>query len=244
VLKLSGYRDPAALRTALEYVQGAAYRSQAFPAYAAARAKPAVYTLRGHPQFAKVSDFKGYAKPLAILFEDRGCAECARFHDRTLAHPDVVAEMKKFLCVRLDTDSSAQVVDVEGKRVTPAQWARSLGLAHRPALALYDEGREIALKAFGKTAPGYLRGKVFLRYLDKRWIVARPGPAATFPVAQGRFDLPGRIPPALDAEPALQVFDERCHALRTPCRCRLERLLDHAGQLVVDTVAPRGRPAL
>lgn len=144
ILKFSGYRDPAALRTALEYVHSAAYRSQPFAAYVAARGKAVVYALRAHPQFAQASDFKGYRKPLAILFEDRGCAECARFHDKTLNHPDVVAEMKKFLFVRLDTDSSATVIDPDGKAVTPAQWAKALELSYRPALALYNEGRLIA----------------------------------------------------------------------------------------------------
>jgi thioredoxin-related protein len=144
VLKLSGYRDPAALRTALEYVQSAAYRGQPYTAFVAARDKAVVYTLRAHPQFAQVSDFKGYRKPLAILFEDRGCAECARFHEKTLSHPDVVAEMQKFLLVRLDTDSSATVIAPDGKAVTPAQWASVLELSYRPALALYNEGRLIA----------------------------------------------------------------------------------------------------
>ncbi|MDX1375340.1 MAG: thioredoxin fold domain-containing protein [Burkholderiales bacterium] len=145
VLRLAGYREPGALRVALEYVQSAAYRGQPFAAYAAAREKPAVYALRDHPQLAKVSDFKGYTEPLAILFEDRGCADCARFHEKTLAHPDVAAELKKFLFVRLDTGSQASVIDVEGKSVTPAQWAQALGLSYRPALALYDAGRAVVL---------------------------------------------------------------------------------------------------
>jgi len=144
LLALVGYRDPQALRAALEYVQTGAYRSQPFTAYLAARDRPAVYALRAHPQFADVTDFKGTRKPLAILFEDRGCAECARFHDKTLNHPDVVAEMKKFLFVRLDTDSNAAIIDMDGKATTAAQWAKALDLSYRPALALYDEGRLIA----------------------------------------------------------------------------------------------------
>jgi thioredoxin-related protein len=143
-LKLVGYRDPRALRAALEYVHSGSYRGQRFTDYVAGSAKPAVYALRANPQFAAVSDFKGVRKPLAILFEDRSCAECARFHDRTLSHPDVVAEMKKFLFVRLDTDSQSPIVDVDGKTTTAAQWAKSLDLSYRPALALYDEGRLIA----------------------------------------------------------------------------------------------------
>ena len=142
-LKLSGYRDPPALRQALEFVQGGHYRSQPFAAWLEKRDKPAVYALRDHPQFAKGTDFGGYRKPLAVLFEDRQCAECARLHDRTLRHPDVLAEMKKLRFVRLDSDSSEPIVTPEGAATTPAQWAKALGFTTRPALVLYDEGREV-----------------------------------------------------------------------------------------------------
>lgn len=142
-LQLSGYRDPAALRTALEYVKSEAYRSQPFSEYAAAAKKPATYALREHPQFSTVTDFKGYTRPLAILFEDRQCAQCTAFHEKTLNRPDVAAEMKEFLFVRLDTDSSRSIVDPAGNVMTPAQWAKALDLSYRPAVALFDEGRVI-----------------------------------------------------------------------------------------------------
>lgn len=143
VLKLVGYRDPQALRIGLDYVATKRYASEPFTAYAAARERPATYALRDHPLFEKRADFKGYAKPLAILFEDRGCVECARFHEKTLNHPEVLAELKKFLFVRLDTDSIQTVVDPEGKSVTPAQWAQALELTYRPGLVLYDERRPL-----------------------------------------------------------------------------------------------------
>ncbi|MCG6873494.1 MAG: thioredoxin fold domain-containing protein [Betaproteobacteria bacterium] len=143
VLQLSGYRNPHALRQALEYVQSKSYRRQPFTAYVALRDEPAGYALRDHPQFSNVSYFKGYEKPLAILFEDRRCGECARFHEKTLNHPDVVAEMKAFLFVRLDTDSNRKIVGLDGKTLTSAQWADALSLTHRPAVVLFNEGREI-----------------------------------------------------------------------------------------------------
>lgn len=143
VLQLTGYRDPPALRLALEFVQGGHYRSRSFPDYIAARPRPAVYELRPHPLFSPATNFKGYRKPLAILFEDRQCTACARFHERTLNHPEVIAEMKKLLFVRLDAGSDRPVVDLAGKMTTPAQWVKALGLSHRPALVLFDEGREV-----------------------------------------------------------------------------------------------------
>lgn len=143
VLQLTGYRDPRALRLALDYVQGKNYRNQSFAAYLAAGDKPAIYALRDHAQFSKATNFKGYQKPLAILFEDRQCAECARFHDKTLNHPEVLVEMKKFQFVRLDTDSNAPVITPDGKTTTPGEWAKALDLSYRPAMVLFDEGREI-----------------------------------------------------------------------------------------------------
>lgn len=143
VLQLNGYRDPRALRHALDCVQSRSYRSQSLAAYVAARDKPAIYALRDHPQFARVTNLKGYKKPLAVLFEDRYGAECARFHDKTLNHPDVLAEIRRFLFVRLDTASTQPVTTPDGKTTTPAQWVKTLGLAYRPALVLLDEGREI-----------------------------------------------------------------------------------------------------
>lgn len=143
VLKTAGYRDPGALRAALEYVQGRHYRAQAFPAWLETRDKPAVYELRDHPQFSARTDLKGYRRPLAVLFEDRQCAECARFHERTLIHPEVLAEMKKLLVMRLDAGSAERIVAPDGSETTPAQWAKALGFANRPAFVLFDEGREV-----------------------------------------------------------------------------------------------------
>jgi thioredoxin-related protein len=119
------------------------YRSQSLTAYLAARDKPAIYTFRNHTQFSNATYFKGYKTPLAILFEDRYCAECARFHDKTLNHPDVIAEMKKFLFVRLDAESNRPVIDLAGKTTTPAQLAKAMDLSYRPAVVLFNEGREI-----------------------------------------------------------------------------------------------------
>lgn len=144
VLQLNGYREPRAFGQALEYVLSKRYLSETLSEYLLTRDKPAVYTLRDHRKFSTTSNFKGYQKPLAVLFEDRQCAECATFHDKVLNHPDVLPEMAKYLFVRLDTDSKLPVVDVDGKTTTAGLWAKALDLSYRPAVVLYDEGREIA----------------------------------------------------------------------------------------------------
>ena len=143
VLQFTGYRDPAALRLGLEFVQSKSYTRQTFAEYLAVHPRPAAYTLRDHPQFVTMANFKGFQKPLAILFEDKQCAECARFHEKTLNHPDVLAEMKKFTVVRFDADSTQSIVDLNGDPTTPAQWVKSLGLTYRPSVVLFNEGHPI-----------------------------------------------------------------------------------------------------
>jgi thioredoxin-related protein len=171
VLQLNGYRDPLAFRYALEYVQSNTYRKQSFAEYVAARDKPAAYTLRDHPQFARMTNFKDFRKPLAMLFEDKSCADCARFHDKTLSRPEVIAEMKKFTFVRLDTDSRQPIVDVDGRTTTAAEWAKSLGLTYRPAVVLFDEGKPVFRM---DTRLYHFHFKEALRYVSGGWYKQYP----------------------------------------------------------------------
>ena len=142
VLQLNGYRTPPTLRHALEYVANKEYRRQSLADYIEKRQKTPVYTLRDHPRFEKVTDFAGYRKPLAVIFEDRNCADCNGFHDKVLSHPDVLAEMKAVRMVRLDAYAETPIVDLDGKRTTPRAWAAALRLTHRPGVVLFDEGKE------------------------------------------------------------------------------------------------------
>jgi thioredoxin-related protein len=143
ILQLDGYRDPRAFGHVLEYVRSRQYRQEPLAAYLEKRRDAAVYEFRDHPRFSRITDFKGYRMPLALLFEDRACVECARFHDKVLNHPEVMAEMGKYLFVRLDGQSSAPLVDLAGNATSSREWANSLGLTYRPGVLLFNEGREI-----------------------------------------------------------------------------------------------------
>lgn len=144
VLQLNGYRTPATLRHALEFVHTQAYRKQTLADYIEARQKSPVYTFRAHPRFESVTDFANYRKPLVVIFEDRNCADCAGFHDKVLNHPAVLAELKPFRVVRLDAYANTPITDIGGMRTTPRRWATALKLTHRPGVVLFDEGREAA----------------------------------------------------------------------------------------------------
>ncbi len=143
VLQLNGYRDPRAFRYALDYVQGKQYSKVSFSDYLNAQEKPVVYALRAHPQLQNASYFSGYDKPLAILFESQHCAECDRFHEKTLNHPDVLAALKGFLFVRFDTESDQKIVDLDGHITTAKQWVKDLGLTFRPSIVLFNSGKEL-----------------------------------------------------------------------------------------------------
>ena len=144
VLQLNGYRSPPTLRRALEYVHAKAYRNQSLAAYTEKKQATPVYKFREHPRFEKVTDFARYREPLAIIFEDKHCADCAGFHEKVLNHPDVLAELKPFRLVRLDAYADTPIVDLSGARTTPRAWAASLGLTHRPGVVLFNDGKEAA----------------------------------------------------------------------------------------------------
>jgi len=143
VLQLNGYRDPAAFRQALNFVQGYHYQKTNFSDYLANLNRKPVYQFAQHDLLQKATYFKGYKDALVILFEDRYCTECARFHERTLNHPDVLAGLQDVLFVRLDADSKQKIVIPDGRMMTPRQWMDELELTFRPSLVMFNQGREL-----------------------------------------------------------------------------------------------------
>jgi thioredoxin-related protein len=167
VLQLNGYRDPQSFRYALDYVQSMHYRKQPFADYLLAQKKPVIYTFRTHPQITAATYLKDYDKPLAILFEDSYCVECGNFHEKTLNHPDVLDAMDAFLFVRLDASSDQLLVDIDGQLTTPAQWVKELGLTYRPALVLFNQGKEM-VRADGQLYHHHLTER--LRYVSEGYL--------------------------------------------------------------------------
>ena len=143
VLQLNGYRDPVALRQALDFVQGRHYQTSSFSDYLVNLDRKPVYQFAHHERLQQATYFKNYREALVILFEDRYCAECARFHDKTLNHPEVLASLQDVLFVRLDADSTQKIVTPDGQLMTVRQWMDELALTFRPSLVMFNEGREL-----------------------------------------------------------------------------------------------------
>lgn len=143
VAQVNGYRSVADFRHVLDYVQEKAYLKSSLSKYVDAR-KAAVYSFRDHPQLKQVNDLQSAAdKPLAVLFEDKGCLDCDALHDGHLNRPEVRAVLDNYTFVRLDALSEEPIVDVEGNPTTPRAYAEKLGLVYRPGIVLFDKGKEV-----------------------------------------------------------------------------------------------------
>ena len=142
VLRLNGYRQPRTLRQALDYVQGKHYRSQSLASFVEKQNHNPVYRLRPDPRFTEMTDFKGFPQPLAVIFEDQDCVDCDEFHAKVLDHADVQPELAKFKVVRLDAYSTSPIVDLDGRKTSPREWAQRLNVIYRPGVVFFNEGKE------------------------------------------------------------------------------------------------------
>jgi thioredoxin-related protein len=166
VLQLNGYRKPAALRQALDYVHGKHYQTQTLAAYVEQQKKAAVYQFRKDSRFSEMTNFKNYDKPLAVIFENKDCVDCDEFHTKVLNHAEVKPELAKFKVVRLDAYSDAPIVDINGEKTTPKKWAQSLNIVYRPGIALINEA---AVRTRMDGMQFHFHFKELLRYVSGKY---------------------------------------------------------------------------
>lgn len=147
VVRLNGYRTPREFKTVLNFVKEKAYEKIDLATYRSENLTEEVYELLPNKNFVELSDFKKtneQDKPLAILFEDKTCGECTRFHKELLEVDEIQKLMPRYNFVRLDALSDKSIIDIDGNKTTPKEWVRKLGISARPALVLYSEGKEQA----------------------------------------------------------------------------------------------------
>ncbi len=143
VSRISGYRSPREFQQVLNYVKEKAYETTDFPSYRKANLTDTVYELLPHDNFTSLTDFQkalNNDKPLAVLFEDKTCDDCARFHKETLDQPETRVQMAKFNFVRLDALSDQEIIDTEGNKTTASNWLAKKGISYRPAVLLFGDG--------------------------------------------------------------------------------------------------------
>ncbi|MFT5658999.1 MAG: thioredoxin-related protein, partial [Gammaproteobacteria bacterium] len=95
--------------------------------------------------FSTMRDFREAAsKPLALIFEDAQCEDCNEIHSTLFARDDVSEALSELTVVRIDAMSSEEIIDLDGNRTSPMEWAKKLKMTYRPGVILFDRDREIA----------------------------------------------------------------------------------------------------
>ena len=171
VYQMNGYRNPAAFKHVLNFVKDKKYLDSGLVEYVRQQDE-SIYTFAPHTLFKQVNDFSKINGPLAVIFEDRSCADCDEFHKYVLTHADVLQEMEKFTVVRLDAFSTEPIINVKGEKTTAQQWANELDLDYRPGTVLFDDGIEIT-RADGRLY--HFHYKELLRYVSGDFYQQYPG---------------------------------------------------------------------
>ncbi len=144
VLRLNGYRSPAALKQALDFVQQKAYQKTSFSEFKRNNMQYGQYKLMNDALFSQTTDFSSLKKPVAILFEDNDCNECQHFHAKMLSRAEIRQQLSNYQVIRLDAKSTLPIKDFSGQKTTARDWADALQINYRPGLILFDEGKEVA----------------------------------------------------------------------------------------------------
>jgi thioredoxin-related protein len=145
VYKMSGYRSHKNLGLVLDYVSSKSYLDSSLANYIEKQLRQETYNFRAHPNFIATRDLSQYSKePLMVIFEDKYCDVCDKYHDELFADKDIRLLMDKFKVVRLDAESNIEIINTDGEKTTPARWVRSIGLDYRPGILLFNEGEQIS----------------------------------------------------------------------------------------------------
>ena len=149
VARVNGYRSPREFKHVLDFVKSKAYKTMGLARYRQQHATDSVYTLKDDSRYlpakaaANLQKLAQQDKPLMVLFEDKSCDECDRFHKELLDLEETSTLLKKFNLVRLDALSDAEIIDTDGNKTTPKKWLAQRNISYRPAVFLYSEGKEI-----------------------------------------------------------------------------------------------------
>jgi thioredoxin-related protein len=145
VTRINGYRSPREFKQVLNFIKDKAYQKTDFPSYRLAHLNDSVYTLLAHEDFINTLDlskFTNSKKPLAVLFEDKTCDECDRFHKEILDLAETKALMKQFNFVRLDVLSNEKIISPQGDTTTARELLKEAGISYRPAMLVFVDGEE------------------------------------------------------------------------------------------------------
>jgi thioredoxin-related protein len=108
------------------------------------------------------AEIKAKKKPAILDFYTDWCHWCKVMDEKTFNEPKVKDKLiKKFISMRVNPESSTEIIKYEGKSYKPMEFAQALGVQGFPALAFIDSnGKLITL------IPGYIPPETFIQLLN------------------------------------------------------------------------------
>ncbi|HKM18803.1 MAG TPA: thioredoxin fold domain-containing protein, partial [Aliarcobacter sp.] len=151
-------------------IQTKSYEKMDFTSYLSKLDKKDTYAFISNKMFNELSDLSKIKTPVAIIFEDKSCIQCDHFHNKILKNKDVIDEFSKFTIIRVDANSTKELILPTGEKTTPKSLVEKINLDYRPAILLYDNKKLIStidalLFPFHfKEVLRYVSGKHYVQY--------------------------------------------------------------------------------
>jgi thioredoxin-related protein len=150
VLRLDGYQPPDKFRMAIDYVGGREEKRVAYTDYVARRTAARQAAARVAEPFIERGPvdlqrlLASAEKPVLVLLERSGCAECDELHRDGFTRLEVRDLLSRFRVVAVDMAGEGPLTTPEGRATTERRWARALRVVYTPTLVFLDrEGREV-----------------------------------------------------------------------------------------------------
>jgi thioredoxin-related protein len=115
-----------------------------------------------------LADAAAAGKRLAVVWEQKGCAACARMHEVYFRDPNIVEFIKRnFLVVQLDYRGDRPVTDFDGQVLPEKELARKYAIATTPVIQFFPATADALQGKKGAEAevarmPGLLKPDMFL----------------------------------------------------------------------------------
>lgn len=170
VARVNGYRNSKDFQYILDFIQTKSYEKMDFTAYLSKVNKKDTYVFIPNKMFKELNDLSKIKTPVAIIFEDKSCIQCDHFHNKILTNKDVIDEFSKFTIIRVDANSTKELILPTGEKTTPKSLVKKINLDYRPGILLYDDKKLIStidalLFPFHfKEVLRYVSGKHYVQY--------------------------------------------------------------------------------
>ncbi|HNW66147.1 MAG TPA: thioredoxin fold domain-containing protein, partial [Aliarcobacter cryaerophilus] len=132
VARVNGYRNSKDFQYILDFIQTKSYEKMDFTSYLSKLDKKDTYIFIPNKMFKDLNDLSKIKTPVAIIFEDKSCIQCDHFHNKILTNKDVIDEFSKFTVIRVDANSTKELILPTGEKTTPKSLVEKINLDYRP----------------------------------------------------------------------------------------------------------------